>query len=176
MDEGLARRPDQRRARAPPALRAVEEPLVAAVRGDAALDSGHRLLPLAGVRHEALELVLVDIGDDRLAGVPAGPSARLDLEVMAAPGLRPDPLPGAGLPVALGRPLVGLHLRHGCLSTFPAVPASRPRGRAPVGCPWPRSRRRSSPRRRPAGLMASATAPRRRPHRSSFRRASRAAP
>src|SRR5688500_16646779 len=47
------------------------------------------------------------------AGVAARAAARLDLEVVAAHRLRTDPLPGSGLPISLGRSLVGLHLRHG---------------------------------------------------------------
>src|SRR5687768_14909235 len=113
VDERLARRTDERRSRSATAFGLLQEPLVAAVRGDAALDACHRLLPLARVRHEPLELAGVGVGHAGHARVTTRATARLDLEVMAAPGLRPDPLPGAGLSVALGRPLVGLHFRHG---------------------------------------------------------------
>ena len=63
VDERLARGANERRARAAAALGAVEQPLVAAAGGDAALDSGHRLLPLAGVRHQPLELLGVGVRD-----------------------------------------------------------------------------------------------------------------
>ena len=48
----------------------------------------------------------------RLAGVPAGPSGRLDLEVVAAPGDDPDDLAAAGHADALLGRLVALDLRH----------------------------------------------------------------
>src|SRR6185503_20749688 len=47
------------------------------------------------VRQQALDLLRVDRVHRRLAGVAARPAGRLDLEVMAAPGVDPDHGPGA---------------------------------------------------------------------------------
>ena len=58
--------------------------------------------------------------DQGLAGVPARPSRRLDLEVVAAPCLDPDELAGAGHADALLGRLVALHLRHGRLTLLSA--------------------------------------------------------
>ena len=98
---------------------------------------------------------MVRLGRRCLAGVATRAAAGLDLQVMAAPGLRPDPLPGARLPIALGRSLVGLHLRHGVCS-IPAVPA--PRWPPVARCPWRRSHRRSCLRPSGAWLDGSTAA------------------
>src|SRR6266404_4066014 len=50
--------------------------------------------------------------EDRLAGVAAGPARRLDLEVVAAPGVDAERLPAAGRADPLLGGLVALHLRH----------------------------------------------------------------
>src|SRR5262249_25414627 len=91
VEEGLLRRLDQPRARALPALGVLEESLVAGVRGDAALDSRH-VDGLLEVRQQALDLLRVDAVHRRDTGVPAGSTGRLDLEMVAAPGVHPDHL------------------------------------------------------------------------------------
>src|SRR3954465_5730154 len=90
--------------------------------------------------------------DDRLAGVPTGPARGLDLEVVAAPRLDADELPGPGDPDALLGPLVGLHLRHAGLTLLLAPPRPPQRVRASVGAPaWPVPRvPRGAPRPRAA--------------------------
>src|SRR3954452_22286810 len=54
--------------------------------------------------------------DDRFAGVAAGPSGRLDLEVVAAPGVDADDLAAAGHADPLLGRLMALHLGHGAYS------------------------------------------------------------
>src|SRR4029079_18913295 len=85
VQERLARGLDQPRAGALPALCVLEEPLVAVVRRDAALDSCHALG--LEVRQQALDLLGVDGVHRRPAGVAASTAGRLDLEVVAAPGV-----------------------------------------------------------------------------------------
>src|ERR1043165_6765450 len=99
----------------------------------------------------------MDAVHGRLAGVPARPTRRLDLEVVAAPGVDPNHGPRArGADPLLGR-LVALHLGHRCLVSLRSSPQSAglpprwswgppprcsvsvPRVPAPVATPpWPR--------------------------------------
>src|SRR5437773_6889518 len=64
------------------------------------------------VRQQALDLLRVDGVHRRLAGIPTGAPRRLDLEVVAAPGVHPDHGPGARRADPLLGRLVALHLRH----------------------------------------------------------------
>src|SRR5207249_955704 len=73
VEERLAGRPDQLRARPPPTLGLAQEPLVSLVRGDAALDSSHACL--LRVRHQPLELLGVRRADEGLSGVAARATA-----------------------------------------------------------------------------------------------------
>src|SRR5688572_3772267 len=112
---------------------------------------------LLEVRKQAADLLGLRRRHDGLAGVPAGPSRRLDLEVVAAPRLDPDVLAGAGHADPLLGRLVALHLRHDRL-TLLFEPALQPA--------WVRfwSRRVPGPRspRRPAWPLVSSSSPRRR--------------
>src|SRR5262245_58975924 len=70
------------------------------------------LLRFLEVRQQAPDLLPVDGVHRGLAGVAARPARRLDLEVVAAPGVDANHGPGArGADPLLGR-LVALHLRH----------------------------------------------------------------
>src|SRR3954451_24547350 len=76
---------------------------------------------LLEVRQQAPDLLGVDVLHHGLAGIPPGPPGRLDLEVVATPGLDADDLAAAGHADPLLGGLVALHLRHARL-TLLSVP------------------------------------------------------
>src|SRR6266480_2409549 len=80
---------------------------------------------LLQVRKQATNLLGVDVGHERLAGIASGPARRLDFEVVPAPGLHPDRLAAAGNADPLLGGLVALDLGHACL-TLLMLPACWP--------------------------------------------------
>src|SRR3990172_3660789 len=125
VQECLARRLDEARARSLATFGRIQEPLVPLVGGYAPLDSSHEVLMLLEIREQALNLPGVGAADDRLPGVAASSARGLDLEVVTSPGPDPDDLAAAGLADPLLGGLVALHLRHGAV-TLPSLPARRP--------------------------------------------------
>src|SRR5258706_14770672 len=95
MEQRLACRPDELRARALAALGGLEQALVALVGGDSALDACH-LVRLLEVGQHAPDLRSVHGVERGLAGHAPGAPRRLDLEVVALPGAHTHDLAAAG--------------------------------------------------------------------------------
>src|SRR4051794_3019547 len=125
VKERLTRRLDEARLGALPTLGVLVEALVTPVGRDAPFDSCHDVELLLEVREQATDLLRVLGSDERLPGVASGSSRRLDLEMVAAPGVDPDDLAAARHADALLGRLVTLDLGHPGL-TLLSAPARVP--------------------------------------------------
>src|SRR5688572_6942147 len=112
VKQRLARRLDQLRTGAPAPFGCIEQTLVSLVRGDAALDACHFSVSLLKVGQQATNLLLGRPAEDGLARVAPRAARRLDLEVVATPGLDAHDLAAARDAEALLGSLVALHLWH----------------------------------------------------------------